>query len=81
MRAPCIFLISIIYRTPLWCRIAELVPHFTQPSGLHCTCYSLVYSWATRCLCLAFAQVLLSSTTAAVQMSGFLLLFWAPHNC
>jgi hypothetical protein len=51
-----------------------------MPSGLHCTCYSLVYSLATQCRCLGFAPVPLSSTTAAVQMSGFLLLFRAPHN-
>ena len=58
-----------------WCPTA-----LYEPLGLHCTCQSLVYSSATQCHCLGFVLVPLSSTTASVQMSGVLLLLWAPHN-
>ena len=75
--------IVLLFCCPMSCRVAELVPHFTLHAlrgGVHCTCYSLVHSLATQFHCLGLASVSLSSTTAAVQMSGFLLLFWAPRN-
>ena len=69
--APRMFFIWIIYQTPLSCFAAA--PFHCMPSGLHCTCFSLVYSSATQFRCLGFAPVALFSTTAAVQMSRFLL--------
>jgi len=64
--APCIFFIWIIYLTPLFCfavapRGAVLLSWCPNspcmPRGLHCTCYPLVYSSATQCLCLGFEPV------------------------
>ena len=63
------------------CRVAELVPHFTLYALRIALCMlSLCLAQQHKCLCLGLEPVPLSSTTATVQMSGFLLLFWVP-NC
>ena len=46
--------------------------------GVHAIPWSIAQQH--KCHCLGFAPVPLSSTTAIVQMSRFLLLFWAPRN-
>ena len=56
------------------CCVAELAPHFTRHAPR--TALYILFP-ATQCHCLGSAAVPLSSTTAAVQMSGFPLLFWA----
>ena len=73
--------IVLICCRPVRCRVAELVPHFTLHT-LRTALYmlSLGLKLSNTCLCLGFEPVPLSSTTAAVQMSGFLLLFWVPPN-